>query len=209
MKRLWLPVLNLEKNSLHSQNKCQFDEYFLINHGTNQMLKIKKQGMADGEYDISIVEGVENIQDIKDTNAGFFGDILIKGKLSKIDNRYIFNGFVECHANLICDISGEEYVELIRAEIQTVFIENEKLLNSGSTRFSKNLDEVIIHEKDEYIDLTDEVRDALCLGIPMRHISPKYIGKSFSDCFPEHSADNIQKDDDDRWEKLRSLDLQN
>jgi len=169
-------------------------------------MKIRVSGIKNGNYEINISENAENIPYI---SSEFFGTVEVNGTLKKAGNRYSFNGSTHCNAKLICDISLEEYVEKITANISIQFIANTTLY---FIQKEKNMiepdEEIAIHEDDEFFDLTEEVKDALVLGLPMKRLAPNYRDKSFEEYFPQYSTTN-RKIIDDRWEKLKTFSSDN
>lgn len=166
------------------------------------MLQIKTKGLKNGDYEIDETENTEKLEDLL---PEFFGDIKLTGILTKSDRRLTFNGKAECDAKMFCDISGEEYIERIVADINVIFIINNELYfaQRESGQFDIDMDtEIALHEDDFFYDLTQIVRDELSLALPMKRVSPEYRGKDFAECFPQYSA---KKEVDDRWEKLKDI----
>lgn len=165
-------------------------------------MKIRVSGIRDGNYEINISENAEKIPYIF---PEFFGIIEVNGMLKKVGNRFSFNGSANCNAKLICDISLEEYIEKITADISIQFTANTALYFIQKERNIIEPDEEIaIREDDEFFDLAEEVKDALAVGLPMKRLAPNYRDKSFAEYFPQYSAAN-QKNIDDRWEKLKTF----
>lgn len=180
------------------------------------MLKILVKGIKDGEYDIDISSTVEEVEGIF---PEFFGEIRFSGKLRILGKRYTVIGKAECDANLVCDLTMEDYVEHIEVDIKSSFLANNELYSSlsGISEELRDFEEHIIHEDDKYIDLTEDIRQGLALGLPMKRISPKYRNKSFDEMFPQYSANKYyesklrkkKKDQevDERWSALKKLKL--
>ncbi|MGQ9818618.1 MAG: YceD family protein [Candidatus Kapaibacteriales bacterium] len=178
------------------------------------MLKILIKGIKDGEYDINISSPVEEIEGIF---PEFFGNVNFMGKLRIIGKRFTVVGKAICNAHLVCDISMEDYTEQIEVEIKSSFLANNELYYSmaGISEELRETEEHIIHEDDKYIDLTDDVRQELALGLPMKRIAPKYRDKSFDDIYPQYSANKFietkqnkkrkREDIDERWSALKKL----
>ncbi len=177
------------------------------------MLRIMIQGIRDGEYDVDISSPTNEIE-------GFFpefvGDVRFVGKLRILGKRYTVVGEAECDAQLVCDLSLEEFTEHIKVNIATSFLANNELYYSIQT-LSDELKEAevhIIHEDEKYLDISDDVRQELAIHLPMRRIAPKYRDKSFDEIYPEYSVENHTKESkttpelpDERWAPLKKLKL--
>ncbi len=176
------------------------------------MLKILVKGVKDGEYDIDISSPVEEIEGFF---PEFFGEVRFRGKLRILGKRYTVEGIAQCEAQLVCDLSLEEFTETISAQISTSFYANNELYYETKD-ISEDLrqnPEHIIHEDDKYIDISEDVRQELALHLPMKRIAPQFRGKSFEEIYPQYSADakpkktkKINKDEiDERWNELKKL----
>ncbi len=172
------------------------------------MLKILVKGIKDGEYDVDISSPVEEIEGFF---PEFFGEVRFRGKLRILGKRYTVEGIAECEANLVCDLSLEEYTETISVQISSSFYANNELYFSlkGISEELRETPEHIIHEDDKYIDISEDVRQELAIHLPMKRIAPKYRGKSFEDIYPQFSADaklkGKTKEVDERWSALKKL----
>ena len=171
------------------------------------MLKLRIHGIKDGNHNIELEAP---FVPLSEKHQDFFGQILVKGLLSKLGNRFTFNGEASCKAKLVCDISAEEYIEDIKADINLILVVNTELyfLQKESDQPIDMDMEIALHEADEYFDMTKIVYDELILSLPVKNISPNYRGKNFEECFPQYSIKN-KKDDtiDDRWAALKNIDL--
>ena len=174
------------------------------NYGKN--MKIRIHGIEDGKHQIELQEDVKNIPYFF---PEFVGEVQVSGVLAKSKNRFSFVGTAKCNAKLICDISLEEFVEEISANININFT-----ANTASFFIEKNstakTEEVFIHEDDEYFDISNEVKDVLAISIPMKRISPKYKGKTFAEIYPQHSnkvESEANEIIDERWQALKNINL--
>jgi len=165
-------------------------------------MKIRIHGIQDGKHQIELKEEVRNIHYIF---PEFIGEVQLSGFLTKSKNRFNFIGTAKCNAKLICDISLEEFVNEISADIHINFIADTTLLHFQKNS-SKEIIEIAVHEDDEYFDISAEVKDALAVNIPMKRISPKYKGKTFAEIFPQITNKN-KEIIDERWEVLKNINL--
>lgn len=173
------------------------------------MIKIRIHGIEDGLHNIS--ESVP-VSEIKDMSPEFFGDIKIEGKLRKIGKRFAITGFAQGTAKLICDLSLEDYEETISTEINVSFIADTVLFNLGKGKTADPSDERVVHEDDEYFDLSEDVKEQLAVELPMKRVSPKYRDKSFEELHPEYAVKSDidePKDEeiDSRWSALKNIKL--
>lgn len=169
------------------------------------MLKILVKGLKDGEYNVDISSKAEEIDGIF---PEFFGDVRFSGKLQILGKRYTVVGKAECDARLVCDLTLEEYVEHIVVEIKSSFLANNELFYrfSGINEELREYEEHIIHEDEKYINITNDVREELALGLPMKRVAPKYRNKSFDDIHPEYSANKYNEDKNKKKKKSQDID---
>ena len=114
----------------------------------------------------------------------FFGEIKIEGLLRKYGKRFAFTGTAECKAKLICDLSLEEYEELITSELEISFMADSRLFMMRNEEDAAEADEKIVHEDDEFFDVSELVREQLALKLPMKRIAPKYREKDIKGNLP-------------------------
>lgn len=157
------------------------------------MLKLRVHGIKDGESQFTLEEDARTIKDLPEE---FFGIIKVEGILTKIGKRYTVVGNVRCNAKLICDISLDEYTEEIDAHFEYTYSVNNELYfllrNRGEHETESG--EIILHEDDQFIDLTEELRQELIVNIPMKKIAPNFRGKSLKDLYPEIMVDDDEND---------------
>lgn len=166
------------------------------------MLTIGIKELRDGKNTIEL-QGTS--EQLLESFPEFFGELHLKGEIHKIDKRLKFEGEVCCEAKLLCDISGNEYTETIKAKISLMFIINNDLyfMQRDSGQIIDMDTEIALHEDDKSYDIEPIIRDELSLALPLKRVSPQYRGKDFAECFPEYSVQNNMKDD--RWEKLNEI----
>lgn len=173
------------------------------------MLKIFIQGLKDGEYDVELSSPANKIPDLY---PEFFGDIDFKGKMRVFGRRYTVIGRANCKAKLICDLSLNEFEELISTDIKVSFEGLESAGKQKSESIEAEVNQNIIDD-DKYLDLSSEIREQLEVSLPMKRIAPEYRDKDFEDIFPEFAAKlpkkGTKKTDgseiDNRWAPLMNL----
>ena len=159
-------------------------------------MKLRIHGIKNGKHNIELKEDVKNIPYIF---PEFFGEIKIKGILTKLNSRFSFIGNATCNAKLVCDISLEEYIEKITAEISVQFVANTDLFFLQKQKNANYNEELAVHEDDEFFDLTEEISDTLNVSLPMKRLSPNCREKEFGEFFPEYSSNKLKENlSDDR-----------
>jgi len=167
-------------------------------------MKIRIHGIQDGKHQIELKENVKNIPCFF---PEYIDEVQVSGFLTKSKNRFNFVGTAKCNAKLICDISVEEFIEEISVDVHINFIADTTLFYFQKNS-SKEIEEIVVHEDDEYFDLSDEVKDILAVSIPMKRISPQYKGKTFAEICPQFSNENKDKEvADERWQALKNINL--
>lgn len=168
------------------------------------MLKLDISGMADGEYEFSLVEPVSRL---KSPFEEFTGDVRFFGIVNKLGQRYNLKANLEVTAKLICDRSLIEYEELIKSHLDMSFIADTKAFLALSGDEPK-YNEVIIREDFKYIDVTTYVIESLALELPLKRIAPQFRDKELEEIFPE-VADKLQNEIrnviDERWSELKNI----
>jgi uncharacterized metal-binding protein YceD (DUF177 family) len=162
------------------------------------MLKIDIHGMKDGEYELELCS---NISKLECNFEEFIGDVKVKGKIRKIGNRYSIESIAEVTANLICDLSLQNYQEIIISEVNLSFKADTK-----SFLEKKNEDydsEILIREDAQFIDLSKIVLEFLALKLPMKRIAPEYKDKEITDIYPFLNEKNSEIDS--RWNNLKNF----
>jgi uncharacterized metal-binding protein YceD (DUF177 family) len=170
------------------------------------MLKVFIQGLKDGEYEIDLECPVDQIPDMFEE---FVDIVRLKGKLRILGRRYNISAKAECSAQLVCDVSLNEYVETISADINLAFIADELLWHAGKDQARGEVAERAIHPDDKHIDVTEDVREELAVNLPMKRVSPEYRDKDLKEVYPEYSPEKVKAPDDDRWAALKNLKFNN
>lgn len=169
------------------------------------MLKIYIHGLKDGDYDVHLYAKVKDLEKIAEE---FIGEVIFNGTMRIVGKRYNIFGKAECLARFECDLSLREFEENIQAEMNCAYLANNELYLHNKKNGFKFSEEIIIHEDEKYIDLTNDIVEELSVHLPMRRIHPELVGKNLDDIYPEYSA-NLNKAEkkefDDRWEALKSI----
>ncbi len=174
------------------------------------MIKIRIHGIKDGIHEVNEIVPVSEVAGML---PEFFGNVSFVGKLRKIGKRFTITGFAECQIKLICDLSLEEYTDIISSEINVSFIADTELFLLNRENYDDPDIERAVHEDDEFFDISDDVREQLTVSIPMKRIAPQYRDKTFADLHPEFSAEiNETAPDeevqiDERWSALKKIKL--
>jgi uncharacterized metal-binding protein YceD (DUF177 family) len=144
------------------------------------MLKISILGMEDGDH---VIHSSCDAKSIPDMFPEFIGNVTINGTIRKQGKRLILNATASCMSLLICDVSGEEFEQKIEASIVQYFRLDTQIFNLQEE--GENGDEIILRDDEEFIDITEEVRQELAIHLPMKRVSPAYADKSFEALHPE------------------------
>jgi DUF177 domain-containing protein len=161
------------------------------------MIEFRILGLEDGKYELGFEINVENVpcllgefKDEKKENT-----IKVIGSFNLLGEKLVLNLSVKAIADLVCDLTSEQYSEEIEVELDLIF----RLFEDDVFLIDDN-----IYDKESYslkgyrIDITQIVCDELALAIPMKKIAPRHRGKELSDIFPEMT----RNDDTKRKENL-------
>ncbi len=159
------------------------------------MLKVKISSLKDGTNDVNLECAASEIENIFEE---FFGQVEFEGIVRKIRDKYTIKGMAYCDAKLICDLSNEEFIEEIEAEIEMSFIQDSEMaLEIEESNGETNLGEYYIYNDEIYLDLTYDIGEALSVSLPLKRIAPGYEGKEITDLYPElvKKEENGKSDD--------------
>jgi len=167
------------------------------------MLKVYIRSLGSEGLEFSLSEDANKMPRLF---SEFYDKVCVTGKIVTHQDRYILSGNATGTARLECDLSLEEYEQEIRASFEIDVIIGEKSKNDEEP------DVIYILEDETEIDISDSISEALSLALPMKRISPKYVGKELEDLHPGMTSKkiNIGKEDkahDDRWAVLKKIKL--
>jgi uncharacterized protein len=172
------------------------------------MIKISIYNLVDGEHPVDIQA---NVSDVPDIFPEFIGNINIKGNIRKLGKRYTLIANLNCTARLICDRSLKEFEQLISAELHLDYLADNYLFKINSNSYSYDDETIIISEDVRYIDLSEYVREALALNLPMKRVSPEYADKMFEEVFPEYSSKKYDINENieisEFWDSLKNINI--
>jgi len=171
------------------------------------MVGIFIQGIKDGLHDVGLKASVI---DIPDMFPEFFGEITVSGKIRKFGSRYTLIARAECKANLVCDLSLEDYEDLITIELNASYLASSLLKGKMADGNMGEKEENIISEDAKSIDISNLLREEFALNLPMKRIAPQYRDKSYEEMYPEyagHSDAGTEDTTDDRWAPLKKIKL--
>lgn len=167
------------------------------------MFKLVIRGLNDGEYDVELDGNGKDVEYICKEYAT--SDIKVKGTLRVLDNHYTLKSKIYSIAKMTCDISLDEFEEKIEADLNMTFIADSQLAEVQLERMEDDENEKIIRSEDKEIVLDADIRDILCLALPMKKVAPKYRGKSLSEIYPEYSDNDKPDNKYNPWAQLDKL----
>lgn len=140
---------------------------------------------------------------IKDLGAEFQRTILITGSVRRVSHRFYLDISVDTTADLVCDRSLELYTEHVERQINAVYELNADLAQEQRGLDLADVDIRGLHPDAQWIDVSEDVRQELMLGLPMKRIAPQYREQSIEQIFPDLASGEIEPDS--RWEALQKL----
>ncbi len=171
------------------------------------MIQIMILGLQEGICPFSVTSSSQSIEGIL---PEFIGDIQINGTIKKQGKRIFINAEAVCKALLLCDISGEEFTDIVKAQITLYYVVDTQLFYLQPKTENDDEAEILIRDEDTYIDISDEVRQQLALNLPMKRISPLHSQTSFEDLYPERSTEKQKTepnlpDETSPWAALKDI----
>ncbi len=168
------------------------------------MLKISIRALKDRDNPVELSENCEKIDGIF---SEFFGLVEFTGIVKRQGDRYIVKGKASCQANLICDLSNEDFIETIEAEINAVYVVDNTLFDLSRDTLYELHGEIYMRDDDLFIDITEEVKQELAISLPLKRIAPAYRDKKVEDLYPDYINTSSELPEDSRWEALKKLNL--
>ncbi len=140
---------------------------------------------------------------IKDLSAEFLRPILITGSVRRVNHRFYLDIRIATIADLVCDRSLEPYTESVDRQISAVYELNGELAQEQRGQDLADVDIRGLYPDAQWIDVSEDVRQELMLGLPMKRIAPQYREQSIEQIFPDLTAGEVEPDS--RWEALEKL----
>lgn len=166
------------------------------------MLKVHIQSLGSEAREFSLTEDADKLEKLFDE---FFGEIEVNGTVRVHSNRYAITGQAKGKAKLLCDLSLEEYEEIIVTDFDISALKSELDVD-----MDREDDTLYISPDDNYIDISDIISEQLSLALPMKRIAPDYRGKELKDIRPEVSGGDKEDSEgkpNDTWDALKNIKL--
>lgn len=168
------------------------------------MLKVSILGMEDGDHAFRVTCDSSAIQDMF---PEFTGLVQVEGTVKKQGKRLTIHANAACDAQLICDVSGEEFIQNIAADINKQYRLDTQL--HALRTVEDEGDEIILRDDEEQLDITEEVRQELAIHLPMRRVAPAYVDTTFEALHPELRDERKESDvSDSPFAALQHLNIQ-
>lgn len=173
-----------------------------LQHDSN--VRISIAGFQRGSRSVHLESHARDIPALGDE---FQGVVTMDGSLRRVGNRIYVEVTVTAPASLQCDRSLESYSDLVERHLELVYEVDADL---ASEQRDTDLSDVAIRGLSpdrQWIDLTEDVRQELMLGLPMKRVAPQYRDRDLVDLFPSLNDVDEQKPSpsDDQWAALRTL----
>lgn len=167
-------------------------------------LQLSIAGFHGGSRDVDITIPAQNVPAI---GAQFNGVITVTGTMRRVGNRIYVDVMVESPAELECDRSLTLYTEVIQRHVALVYeVDSDLALEQRDADLSEVEIRGIAPDR-QWIDLTDDVRQELLLGLPMKRVAPEYRDQELTELYPSllNGSSDASIPSDDRWDALRKL----
>ena len=164
----------------------------------SSVLCIFIQGFKDGEYN---VDESCYAQDIAEIAEEFIGKVRVRGTLRKLMQRFILEAEIEATAQLVCDVSLEEFEEKVTVPLRATYH-----IGASDTVADEHNNVFVISDESKYIELDNVVREELVLGLPLKRIAPYWREHEWQ---PPINDITITDEDapsaDGRWAVLKNM----
>lgn len=163
-------------------------------------MKIKLLGLADGEH---VFE-----DDIDPAGLGIDAEeisppIHASARIDKRGGNYYIKVSASFTGALICDRCLEKFDRVLTGEVMLVYTENEELLAQGEDE-----DLRLVPKSGDAVDLSTDVRDAVLLTVPVKHVCREDCQGLCPDCGANRNTAPCScsaERTDPRWDALKRL----
>lgn len=166
----------------------------------NDDLSISIAGLDSGSRSFSASVMAKEVSSLASV---FQGAIEIEGTVRRLGSRFYVDASVAAPATLVCDRSLEQYVEQIECDLSMMYELDAEMAIEQKGKDLADQDVRGLLPDAQYIDLSEDVRQELALGLPMKRIAPQYRNQSIEEIFPGLQQSEDQPDS--RWEALNKL----
>lgn len=149
------------------------------------MLFLNVHSLSNGKHNVEIEGKAEGEFDTEKLNSL----ITVKGTLLVHNDKFMFTGTATTKANLTCDLSMEQYEELLETNLEITVLKGVK--EEYQTEEDENT--IYIGEEEKKANITDIVVQELLVKIPMKKVAPKYRGKELDEIYPSLKHKNEEK----------------
>jgi uncharacterized protein len=124
------------------------------------------EGIPEGGLNFDVLEGKEHFG-INQSDCALTDDVLVRGKLTKVEREVCFSGDLEAPLLVTCTRCLKPFSFQVKSEIQVHFIPRAKESSPGSEVEITETDiEQEIYEEDR-VDLHGPIRDQILLDVPL------------------------------------------
>lgn len=154
------------------------------------MVRIELSTVREGINELTLTPSPESLE----VDAEIFSDIRVDLELDAAKDRIVVRYSVIAEAHLVCDRTAQAFQQQVEGSHLVMFT---KALDAEDA----SEDTKAFVDTDQYLDLTDEVRDTLVLSLPTRRIAPGADDLDIPTTFGVEAEDET----DPRWDELRKL----
>lgn len=163
-------------------------------------IPVRLAGIGDGLHELQFTVAPAEI----DLPAEFQQDVAVRIDLDKTHHQVALHVFVQTAAEYPCDRCLDPVVIAVDTEFRLVYAHDNSAEGGEDETEIRQID-----MNDPVADLSDDVREAALVSIPLRRICGEDENGEPT-CAqgipPEHDAD-AQEKEDPRWDALKSLNL--
>jgi uncharacterized metal-binding protein YceD (DUF177 family) len=163
-------------------------------------LQISIEGLRRGSRTFELTVEARQISGLVEEYNGM---VHVEGTIHRIGDRLHVDVEIDAIADLVCDLSLEQYEEDIRSELTVEYQFDNDLASEQDASPDEDWKVKGLFEHARTIDLEDDIRQELTLALPMKRIAPRHRDQSIEDLHPDlHSGESPS---DERWDALKKL----
>ena len=162
---------------------------YRLEEGLNELIQ---------DYD---AESLDLVTD-QDREVKFMSPVHIRVSINRVSSQYFFHVFVEATAIFICDRCLEEFSMALKDDFQLVYTTERSYPLDGDEELGIRY----LNSECDVIDITEDIREATLLAIPMKVLCSEECKGICPECginLNNESCDHRVERIDPRWDALK------
>ena len=164
------------------------------------MLFVDIVGLKNGKHRFEIHSDVGKDYETKE----LVNPVSVSGQLIVHSDNIFLNGIASTDMKLKCDLSLEDYIENIKAEIKINIIKRQDSMKVESNNEESD-NTILISDEQQKVDISEIVAQELLVKIPMKKVAPQHRGKRIEDIHPSVNRNDDKEEGQSPFDVLKKL----